>query len=171
MDTLSWVYSVISTTPERWNRLAESIPAELLREQPAPGEWSALECLQHLVDTERSVFAARIQAILAGKDFPAFDPDCQGTPLSKDRTAVELAAEFDQLRANSLKILEQVTPDDVGRTARHAELGVVTMSELLNEWAAHDLNHTVQGERAIMQPFILGCGPWQSYFKDHLISK
>ena len=34
-------------------------------------------------------------------------------------------------------------------------------------WAAHDLNHTIQAERALMQPFMLGCGPWRSFFRDH----
>lgn len=61
----------------------------------------------------------------------------------------------------------KVTPADLGRQARHQELGVVTMSELLHEWAGHDLMHTVQAERALMQPFIQGCGPWQRYFSDH----
>lgn len=41
--------------------------------------------------------------------------------------------------------------------------------EMVNEWAGHDLNHTVQAERAIMQPFVRGCGPWQKYFSDHLV--
>jgi hypothetical protein len=29
--------------------------------------------------------------------------------------------------------------------------------------------HTVQAERALMQPFIQACGPWQSYFIDHQV--
>jgi hypothetical protein len=29
--------------------------------------------------------------------------------------------------------------------------------------------HTVQAERAMMQPFIRGCGPWLKYFVDHLV--
>jgi hypothetical protein len=41
------------------------------------------------------------------------------------------------------------------------------MGELIHEWAGHDLMHTVQGERAILQPFIEGCGPWMPYFADH----
>jgi hypothetical protein len=44
---------------------------------------------------------------------------------------------------------------------------MVTLSEMLHEWAGHDLMHTVQGERAILQPFIEGCGPWKPYFADH----
>ncbi len=39
--------------------------------------------------------------------------------------------------------------------------GTVTLAELLQTWAAHDLNHTVQAERALMQPFMLGCGTWR----------
>jgi len=40
---------------------------------------------------------------------------------------------------------------------------------MINEWAGHDLMHTVQGERAIMQVLIDGCGPWKKYFSDHVV--
>ena len=43
----------------------------------------------------------------------------------------------------------------------------MTLEQLLNEWAGHDLMHTVQAERALMQPFIAGSGPWRGYFADH----
>ena len=104
-----------------------------------------------------------------GKDFPAFDPDKQGTQLSTHPSPPELAAEFARLRAESLQALSRIQPSDLGRKARHQELGIVTMGEMVHEWAAHDLNHTVQAERAIMQPFIRGCGPWQKYFSDHMV--
>jgi hypothetical protein len=29
--------------------------------------------------------------------------------------------------------------------------------------------HTIQAERALMQPFIQGSGPWQVYFQDHFV--
>ena len=61
--------------------------------------------------------------------------------------------------------------NDLSCTARHSDLGIVTLEELLHEWAAHDLMHTVQAERAILQPLILGSGPWRSYFKDHDVSQ
>jgi hypothetical protein len=64
-----------------------------------------------------------------------------------------------------------VTIEDLTCTAKHSELGTVTLGELLHEWAAHDLMHTEQDERARMQPFILGSGPWRPYFKDHDVSK
>ena len=40
------------------------------------------------------------------------------------------------------------------------------MEQLLNEWAAHDTMHIVQAERALMQAFIPGSGPWRMYFAD-----
>jgi hypothetical protein len=165
---LKWIRSVLATTPGHWQSLCEKLPVELLSQAPAPGQWSALECLQHLIDTER-VFRFRLQCLLEGKDFPAFDPDKQGTKPSTQPSPQGLTAEFARLRAESLQAFSRIEPGDLGRKARHQELGIVTMGEMVHEWAAHDLNHTVQAERAIMQPFIRGCGPWQQYFSDHLV--
>jgi hypothetical protein len=169
MDTtIPSVRSILAATPERWLSLAANVPADLLARPPAPGEWSALECLQHLVDTERWVFPARVGYLLAGQDFPAFDPDSEGSTPSVDLSAAGLAAEFAHLRAEALRGLDFVSPADLACQARHQELGIVTLGELLHEWAAHDLMHTVQAERALMQPFIQGCGPWRPYFRDHV---
>jgi hypothetical protein len=35
----------------------------------------------------------------------------------------------------------------------------------------NDLIQTVQAERALMQPLILGSGSWQIYFADHLLAQ
>jgi hypothetical protein len=159
---------VLTTTPARWQSLTSALPEDLLRRQPKSGEWSALDCLQHLIDTERGVFPVRIRIFLAGKDsFPAFNPDAEGTPPGQ-RSPLEMAAEFTQLRQAGLEALERVTPADLSRQARHGELGLVTLEQMIHEWAAHDLMHTVQAERALMQPFILGSGAWLKYFIDHI---
>ena len=167
-NILMWLRPILTTTSTRWMNLVEALPAGLLSQPPAPGEWSALECLQHLVDAERWVFPARVNALLAERDFPAFDPDRQGTKPNVDQSPLELVGECARLRSESLGLLTQVTPPDLVRRARHQELGMVTLGELLHEWAAHDLMHTVQAERAMMQPFIQGCVPWHSYFVDHV---
>ena len=165
---ITWIQNVLSTTPVRWNGLVQSLPFELLSQRPAQKEWSAIECLQHLVDVE-AVFTFRLLAFLDGRDFPAFDPDSQGTSPVVPPSPAELAQEFERMRGQNLETLAKLTADDLERRSRHAELGPVTLAEMLNNWAAHDLNHTVQAERALMQPFIRDCGPWQSYFTDHRI--
>ena len=166
-DLLVRVTAILSTTPARWLNLTETLPVELLTRPPAPKEWSALECLLHLLDTEQWVFPPRVQAFLEGRDLAAFNPDTQGTPLETSMKPAEIFASFARLRAHGLETLALVSETDLSRTARHSELGTVTLEQLLNEWGAHDLMHTVQAERAVMQPFISGSGPWRQYFADH----
>ena len=160
------VRSMLAATPARWTALA-GVDAALLARPPAPGEWSAFQCLRHVVDTEAGVFRARVTAIRDGRDFAAFDPDAQGSTAAAGGSMDELAAAFVDLRAGSLAMLDGVSAEDLGRTARHAELGPVTLRELLSQWAAHDTMHVVQAERALMQAFIPGSGPWRFYFADH----
>lgn len=167
-DFLTQLKAILGSTPLRWNILVQTVPLDLLMLKPLPGEWSALECLQHLTDLERSVFPARAKAILAGQNFPAFDPDRQGSVGSRVESAAALAAEFESLRAESLGLIEEITEADFGKQAVHAELGPVTLGNLLHEWGAHDLMHLVQAEQALMQPFIQGTGPWQIYFTGHI---
>lgn len=168
-DILEVARPILYTTPLRWENLTQNLPTELITLSPAPNEWSALDCLQHLVDTDRSVFPVRIKALLAGQDFSAFDPNSQGTLPQQGRSPQELAEALAALREANLELFDGLTPSDLARQALHQELGPVTMSELLHEWVAHDLMHTIQAERALMQPFIQGCEPWRSYFVDHIV--
>ncbi len=164
-NLLTAVIAVLRSTPSRWQTFAESYPPDLLNHSPAAGEWSAVAVLSHLLDTERYVFPVRVRSFLAGQDFQAFDPDREGTPPKA--AMLEMVSTFAALRAESLTLLETLTTADLDRRARHAELGVVSLAEMLHEWAGHDLMHTVQAEQAMMQPFIAGCGAWQIYFTKH----
>ncbi len=166
---LEQVNTILSTTPERWQRLVSTLPIDLLSRPPIAGEWSALNCLQHLVDAELLVFPVRFRAILAAQKFVDFD---HNEPHAEHdaQTPEQLAANFAHHRQESLVLLQQVKDEDLERTALHPKLGAVTLAQLLHTWAAHDLNHTIQAERALMQPFMLGCGPWRSFFKDHEVA-
>lgn len=164
---LTDLQSVLNTTIDRWYQLTENFSDDMLRRQPQAGEWCALECLLHLIDVEDQVFRARVQAILNGNDFEAFDPDTQSTPMTADMSPTALVDKYKSLREDSLQVVASITPDDLDKTATHSELGVVTLSQLLHEWGGHDLMHIVQAERALMQPFIDGCGAWKVYFTDH----
>lgn len=168
-NLLEYVLAVLSTTPERWQQLVNTLPIDLLTRPPISGEWSALNCLHHLLDAERLVFHVRFHAFLAGQDLVAFDPNQQhSSPDSQ--TPEQLAAAFARYRQESLVLLKDMKVDDLGRTAQHPQLGTVTLGEMLHTWAAHDLMHTVQAERALMQPFMLGCGPFRLFFRDHEVS-
>jgi hypothetical protein len=160
------VRAVLATTAPRWLLLTETVPPHVLQCPPTPGEWSAVGCLRHLRDAERDVFPVRVRAFLAGQDLVPYDPDTQGSAEAEE-TPVDLARDFARLRAESLALLAQVQAADVEREVNHGEYGPVRLGQLLHEWAAHDLMHTVQAEQALMQPFIAGSGPWRVTFAAH----
>jgi DinB superfamily len=167
-DLINRTIAILRINDDRWHALATGLDRDLLMRPPAPGEWSALQCLGHATDTEAAVFAARVRALEAGQAVLAsFDPDAESTPITADTDPVALAERHAALRAASLALLATVAETDLERTARHAELGPVTLRQLLNEWAAHDLMHIVQAERAVMQAFIPNSGPWRGSFADH----
>ncbi len=167
-ELIDHLTQILRIDSDRWRTLASGLDRDLLARQPAPGEWSALECLGHAADTEAFVFAARVQAFKEGRpDLPSYDPDVQATPIDGATDPSVLAERLAVQRRDSLAILATVTEADLDRTSRHRELGPVSLREMLNEWAAHDLMHIVQAERAVMQPFIPASGPWRFYFADH----
>lgn len=164
LDTLK---SMLASLPAYWTSLAENVPDEIIRRPAAEGEWSALHCLCHLLDAERLIFPVRVRVFLAGGDsFAAFNPDEESTDYAQ-LSASEVAKQFASYRGETLQLLAQVQPEHLSREARHSELGMVTLEQMLNEWVAHDFNHTIQAERALMQAFIPESGPWRHYFVDH----
>jgi hypothetical protein len=159
---------VVSTTAARWQNLIQSVPEEVLARQPAPGEWSALECLQHLLIVERLVIPVRVKHILGGRpELIPYDPDAPREPVAElDKAPRELLLAFTAERRSNEAVLAGLTPGHLTLSSYHPELGVVTLGMLVNLWAAHDLQHTVQGEKAVMQVFIPGSGPWRFEFAD-----
>jgi hypothetical protein len=169
-DLIAQALSILRTSVDRWAAIA-SVDPSLLARQPEPGEWSAIQALQHAVDTELEVYDARVRAIRAGESFPGYDPETRGHVHRITLTGPELVEQLRPMRAQSLASLEALVPADLDRTGTHSELGQVTMAELLNQWAAHDTMHIVQAERALMQAFIPASGPWRSYFADHDVER
>jgi hypothetical protein len=168
-DVLDSTRRVLSTTAQRWRSLVESTPQELLLRPPAPGEWSAADCLNHLLVAERLVFGERLRAILEGRDLVTFDPHEPRDP-DPERTPGEVAMALAAERDKNLAVLGGLDPADLERSGRHPEYGMIALRVVLSTWAAHDLQHTVQAEEALMQAFIPGTGPFRFRFADHEVS-
>src|SRR5215207_8997259 len=160
------VRAVLETTVPRWLLLAETLPPDALHRPSAPGEWSPVGCLRHLRDAERDVFSVRVRAFLAGQDLVPYDPDTQGS-VDAGETPMDLANDFARLRQECLVPLAQLQEADLKREVIHDEYGPVRLGELLHEWAAHDLMHTVQAEQALMRPLVADSGPWRPTFAAH----
>jgi hypothetical protein len=119
--------------------------------RPEPGEWSANECVGHLIEAERRGFAGRIRVILAGSasgkplTLEAWDPPAVAAARRDDlRSGAELAAEFDALRADGIDLVRSLRPGDLARVGDHPEVGPLRVDELLGEWVHHDRRHIRQ---------------------------
>lgn len=160
------VRAVLATTAARWLMLVETVPEDLLERAPAAGEWSAADCLRHLLRGERDAFSTRLVEFLEGVEEwmprPPPDPAAEATP-----TAADAAAQLDRLRRQSLARLAGVGEADLERTMRHPSDGLVSLGHLLSAWSAHDLQHTMQAEEALMQIFLPGSGRWRPIFAAH----
>jgi hypothetical protein len=119
--------------------------------RPEPGEWSANECVGHLIEAERRGFAGRIRRILAAErpdvpvDLESWDPPAVAEARQDHlRAGSELAEEFDSLRADSVRLVRSLKPADMARIGNHAAVGPLRVDELLGEWVHHDRNHVRQ---------------------------
>ena len=119
--------------------------------RPEPGEWSANECVGHLIEAERRGFAGRIRTILAAPDpdrpadLEAWDPPAVAEARRDHlRPGSDLAAEFAELRAAGVELVRSLVAADLERSGMHPEVGPLRVDELLGEWVHHDRNHVRQ---------------------------
>jgi len=119
--------------------------------QPEPGEWSANECVGHLIEAERRGFAGRIRRILAEARpgaplaLEGWDPPAVAAARRDHlRAGAELAAEFDALRAESVALVRGLRAADLTHAGMHPDVGPLRVDELLGEWVHHDRNHIRQ---------------------------
>jgi len=126
-------------------------PDHLLGKRPDDKNWSALEVLCHLRDTEES-FMTRFQTIMAMDDpkFPPAEPDRWASErqyLKNDaRDAIEA---FRIRRDESLKFLRGLRPEQMQRGGIHATRGRMTIVDFVGLMAWHDDNHLDQLKRAL----------------------
>ena len=88
------------------------------------------------------------------------------------RSVGELLDEFAECRETSLAAfaLLDLQIEDLNRKGRHPEFGVVTLSQHLATWVAHDLTHIAQIARVMAHRLSEAVGPWRAYLRvldDH----
>ena len=71
---------------------------------------------------------------------------------------------FAELRAANLVRLDELHLGNVDlvRIGRHADLGPVTLEQLLATWTVHDLNHEAQIVKTLAKRYRDAVGPWRA---------
>jgi len=140
--------------------LAETAPAlralvaeagERLRIRPAPGEWSVLECIGHIVDAEL-VVATRVRWILAEEEpeLVGYDQALWVDGLAhNDDDPDLLLATFGAIRDANLDLWARRSVADRQRVGRHRERGDESYEMTVRLSAGHDRVHLGQARRAL----------------------
>jgi hypothetical protein len=142
--------AVAEVEPEHWRRLIDQAGAHL-RTRPAEGEWSVLECLGHLVDSEL-VTSTRYRWILAEDEPPlvGFDQNLWAQEMDHNHAdPVALLELFSVLRRSNLALWRRTPPSSRGRLGIHAERGPESYELLFRMQAGHGRIHRAQAERAL----------------------
>lgn len=122
-----------------------------VRTRPAPTEWSVLEVLGHMLDSE-VVAAARYRWILAEDDPPlsGYDQDLWVERLRHNEgDPAELVSLFEALRTANLALWSGSSEADRARIGVHQERGPESYDLVFRLIAGHDRNHLAQARATL----------------------
>jgi hypothetical protein len=159
--------SLLTRTPAALNALLRDLPEALTLRNEGQDTWSVFDIIGHLIHGERTDWMPRARTILQFGETKTLEPfdrlgqvrETQGKSLG------QLLDEFARVRSEGLNELRALNlrPEDLAQRGRHPALGVVTLSQLLATWAAHDLTHLHQISRVMAHQYRQAVGPWSAY--------
>lgn len=150
--------ATLRATPAALGSLAETLPDAILTECPQASEWCLTEIICHLRDVDNEVNLPRIRSVIyeANPFLPGMDTD----PWAEERQYIcqngrDALVEFTKVRIEVLSLLDDLTPGDWQRLARHAILGPTSLQELVNIIATHDRLHLRQIHQTLSSVIIV----------------
>jgi hypothetical protein len=159
--------SLLARTPPALDALLRDLPDAWTMRNEGGKTWSVFEVIGHLIHGERTDWLPRVMRIMQSgesKTFETFDRWGHEHEI-RGKSLDELLDEFARLRSENLDDVRafNLRPEDFERRGRHPALGVVTLSQLLATWAAHDLTHLHQISRIMAYQYRDAVGPWREY--------
>jgi hypothetical protein len=164
---LQFTMSLLERTPASLKALLRDLPDEWTLRNEGENTWSVFGVVGHLVYLDRTDWMTRVKRILEFGETQPFERVDRGGHVreSEGKSLNQLLDELVRVRAESLNELRALNlgSDDLERTGRHPALGLVTLSNLLAAWAAHDMTHLHQISRIIAHQYQEAVGPWSRF--------
>jgi hypothetical protein len=159
--TIRPAIALMEKTPQLLETMLGGVALDVLRWKPAPDRWSISEVLSHLADCEE-VLGERVRRFVL-EDTPhlkEYAPPAEGFSAG---TPQEHLSRFSFTRRELVRFLLTLQPEVATRTAQHSKLGLITLEQMLNEWASHDLGHIRQiAELYRARAFYPNSGPFRA---------
>jgi hypothetical protein len=152
---------LLEATPAILRGLMSETSEDDARWKPAPDRFSIAEVLAHLSHSEGHCYRARVDRFLA-EELPEFEPDDAQMHLDlyKNADPEENFGHFEDQRESNIELLRGLAAETGSRKAMHRAAGEITLSQMLHEWALHDLGHIRQvAELVRARKYLVGAGP------------
>jgi hypothetical protein len=131
---------LLEATPAILRGLMSEISEEDARWKPAEDRFSIAEVLSHLSHSEGHCYRSRVDRFLSE------DPE-------------EDFGHFEDQRETNIELLRGLPAEAGNRKALHRAAGEITLSQMLHEWALHDLGHIRQiAELVRARKYLAGAG-------------
>jgi hypothetical protein len=157
----------LQATPEILRLLMEGVSEEETRWKAGPDRFSIGEALEHLSHAEGHNFRTRVERMMKEEDpeLELYDQDAHfASGQYSGREAEDSFDHFEEQRELNLEYLRGLPDTAAGRTGRHPELGSITIGQMLNYWAFHDLGHIRQVAEIVRAlRYHPDLGPFQRY--------
>jgi hypothetical protein len=158
---------LLEATPAILRGLMAELSAEDVRWKPAPDRFSVGEVLAHLSHSEGHCYRARVDRFLSEEN-PQFENNDaqQHLELYREMDPEDAFDHFEEQRETNIEALRELPPGAGDRQAMHAKVGPITLAQMLNEWALHDLGHVRQiAELARARKYLPGAGPLAAFYE------
>ena len=158
---LQHTISLLTRTPAALDALLRHLPETWTLRNEGENTWSAFDVVGHLVYCERVDWMPRLRQFAKSEAFEHFDRHGHLKEVA-DKSIAQLLDEFSRLRSENLDELRALNllPHNLAMQAKHPLLGMVTLSQLLATWAAHDLTHLHQISRVMAHQYRDAVGPF-----------
>ena len=125
--------------------LLSEVQAHQWQQRPQPEEWSILQILCHLRESETEVQQQRLKAILREDNPFIATPPAPGPQIPPcHHEGYEVMNQFRRHRLATIDLLAQLNDADWRRPARHSIFGLTNLLEMAYFTAQHDRLHITQ---------------------------
>ncbi|MGD0771467.1 MAG: DinB family protein [Candidatus Solibacter sp.] len=158
---------LLEATPAILRGLMAELNDADVRWKPAPGRFSVGEVLAHLSHTEGHCFRARVDRFLSAEspEIESYDPQ-HYLELFRNMNPEDAFDHFEEQRETNIEVLRELPPGSGERKAVHPEVGPITLAQMLNDWALHDLGHIRQiAELVRARKYLAGAGPLGEFYQ------
>ena len=146
IPVMNEVLKCIRFTPSALTMILDQVRPERYGDVLAAGRFSLTEMVAHLADLEQ-VWLDRITLAYEapGSSVEGFDPAVRAQEKHyKDRDIHHELEVFDNRRRDTMDFLGRLTAEDMGKSVVHPQWGAVSIRDLAEIIAGHDIYHLEQ---------------------------